>query len=393
MNFSGVVFLSWKFLAYRPLRTLVLVGAVALTIYLPLGLQVFTSESTRLLQERARSTPLLIGPKGSSIDLTLNGIYFTSEALPPLEQRAFTKVSESGLGTVIPLHVRFQARGAPIVGTSLEYFRYRGMKIADGRMLTRLGQCVLGASLARERGLEPGDTIVSSPENVFDLAGVYPLRMAIAGVFEPTHTPDDDAVFVDLKTAWVIEGLAHGHQDVTRPEAADTVLSRDGDTVRANASVVEYNEVTAENIGSFHFHGDPAGFPISSIIAIPDSDKSRAILLGRYQGDAGEQIVVPLEAVMRLTGTLFATRRLILAGFVLLGVGALGLAALVFILSFRIRDREMRAYAKIGATANTIRLLKSAEVVVVLALGVMIAGAAVATTKTLAADLLPMLLG
>ena len=55
-----------------------------------------------------------------------------------------------------------------------------------------------------------GGHVVSSPESVFDLAGVYPLKMAVVGVLAPTHTPDDDAVFVDVKTAWVIAGLAHG---------------------------------------------------------------------------------------------------------------------------------------------------------------------------------------
>ena len=30
--------------------------------------------------------------------------------------------------------------------------------------------------------------------------------MTVTGVLAPTGTPDDDAVLVDIKTAWVIEG-------------------------------------------------------------------------------------------------------------------------------------------------------------------------------------------
>ena len=53
---------------------------------------------------------------------------------------------------------------------------------------------------------------MSDPENVFDLAGSYPLKCRIVGVLAPTASADDSAVFVDLKTQWIMEGLGHGHE-------------------------------------------------------------------------------------------------------------------------------------------------------------------------------------
>lgn len=397
MKAAGIAFLSWKYLSYRPLRSLILVAAVALTIYLPLALQVFTSESTRVLQERARSSPLLVGPKGSSIDLTLNSLYFTPQELPPLPHRAFTELREERFGTTIPLHSRFRAETAPtqapIIGTSLAYFDHRGLIVTDGRMMTRLGDCVIGARLASQQDLKPGDKVTSSQEQFFDLGGGYPLRMRITGILSPNNTPDDDAVFVDLKTAWIIEGLAHGHQDLSDPEASSAIRDREGNRIRANASVREFEEVTEDNIDTFHFHGDPATFPLSAILLVPASEKQNALALARYQrAEATEQVVIPLEAVTSLTETLFATRRLILAAFLLLGSAALGLAALVFLLSFRLREREMRTYAKIGASDLTIVVLKSTEVIIVLLSGIILSALAILLTKSLAADLLPKLL-
>lgn len=393
MSVSGIAFLSWKYLSYRPLRSLTLITAVALTIYLPLALQVFIEESTRVLQERARSTPLLVGPKGSSIDLTLNSLYFTPQELPPLKHEAFERLARERFGMTIPLHVRFKAGEAPIVGTSLAYFKHRKLDVAEGQMITRLGDCVIGARLAAEKKLKAGDKITSSPENVFDLAGVYPLRMRITGVLSPNHTPDDDAVFVDLKTAWVIEGLAHGHNDLSKPEASGAVKSREGNRIQANASVVEFNEVTPENVSSFHFHGNPADYPLSAAILVPETKKAHTLALGRYQSEkATEQIVIPLEAVTQLTETLFATRRLVMAAFVLLGCAALALTALVFLLSFRLREREMQTYSKIGAGDLTVLVLKSTEVSIVLISGALLALAGVLLTKSLAADILPKLL-
>ena len=39
-------------------------------------------------------------------------------------------------------------------------------------------------------------------------------KTVVVGVLPPTNTPDDDGIFVDIKTAWVIQGIGHGHEDV-----------------------------------------------------------------------------------------------------------------------------------------------------------------------------------
>jgi hypothetical protein len=56
------------------------------------------------------------------------------------------------------MYVRFQARRNPIVGTTLDYFEFRGLQIARGRQLAVLGDCVLGARVAKSLALKPGDS-------------------------------------------------------------------------------------------------------------------------------------------------------------------------------------------------------------------------------------------
>ncbi len=393
MNLGGIAFLSWKALRHRPVRSLLLVGSIALTLYFPRALHIFISESETVLEDRARSTPLLVGPEGSSIDLTLNSLYFTPQELPPLKYGAYENLVSQGFGRTIPLHVRFRAGGAPIIGTTLTYFELRGLNLTAGRWITRLGDCVIGAALAERQNLKPGDTIISSPENIFDLAGVYPLRMRITGILAPNQTADDDAVFVDLKTTWIIEGLAHGHQKVAAP--GDNTLSResDGNVIRANSSVVEFNEVTTTNIQSFHFHGDQSTYPLSSAVVVPKNRKQRALALAFYQDEEiTEQIVIPLKAVENLASTLFATQRLALTAFRLLGLAALGLALMVFLLSFRLRERELRTYSKIGATRHVIFCLQGMEVAVIVISAMTLSLLAGALTRSIAPEMLSKLL-
>ena len=282
---GDVLYLAWRYLVHHRFKSAVVIGSVTLVLALPAGLQVLLDRSAAALTARAVATPLLVGARGSPLELTLDSLYFESDTPPSMRYAEVKRLARYDLGTAVPLHTRFSARGRPIVGTTPEYFEQRGLDLARGRGLAILGDCVLGTGAARDLGLGPGDSLVSSPETLFDLAGVYPLAMSVVGVLAPADGPDDRAIFVDLKTAWVIAGLAHGHQDLTLPEAATGVLSRDDKRIVANASVREYERITPDNIDSFHFHGDTEGFPVTAAIVFPPNDKSATLLEGHYVGD------------------------------------------------------------------------------------------------------------
>ncbi len=388
---NGIFFLAWRYLAYHKVKTAILVAAVATIVYLPAALDIVVRRSARELNARARATPLLVGAQGSPLELVLNSLYFESGSPPPTTYSEVERVQRSGLARAIPVDARFRAGRSPIVGTTLDYFEFRRLTLDKGRVMALLGECVLGAAAARTAGVAPGGYVVSAPENVLDLAGTYPLKMRVVGVFQPTGTPDDLAVFVDLKTAWVIDGRAHGHQDLSRPEASPGVLRTEGARIVANASVIEYNEITPENVGTFHFHGDPATFPLTGVIAIPRDAKAGTLLQGRYL-KAGErvQIVRPEAVLAQLLGTVFTVRSYVLAAALLLGLATLATMSLVFSLSFQLRRRELQAIVKIGGSRHLIAGLISAEIVAVLAAGVSLAAGLSALTSWFATALLRM---
>ena len=372
---TGPLYLAWRYLARHKVKTAILVASIALIVFLPAALDSLVDQSAAQLSARAQTTPLLLGAKGSSLELVLSALYFESEPPEPVAWSEVERIAMSGLAEAIPLHLGFQARGHPIVGTTLEYLDFRGLELAQGRRMAMLGECVLGAGIARDLGLAPGGALVSSPESVFDLAGVYPLRMRVAGVLAPSHGPDDLAVFVDVKTAWVIAGLGHGHQDLNEPGAEAAVLSRDGDRVVANAAVVEYNEISEENLASFHFHGDLGSHPVTAVIAIPESEKSRVLLMGRYAGaEESVQVVRPLAVMNALLDTVLTVRSYVVAAIGSVALATLATSALVFMLSLRLRRREVETLVKIGASRGSVALLLASEVVFVLAAGALLAG-------------------
>jgi len=356
-------YIAWKYIQYNRIKTAVLVACITLISFLPFALQLLLHESERQLMSRAVETPLVVGKKGSSLDLVMNTLYFGNDVPELLTMAASDRIADTDLSLPIPLYVRFKTRGNPIVGTTLDYFEFRGLKVARGRQIAVLGDCVLGARVAESLDLKPGDSLVSSPESLFDLAGVYPLKMKVAGVLQKSHTPDDRAVFVDLKTAWVIQGLGHGHQDVTQLKDPTLVLKRTESNVAATAKLFHYTEITEKNMASFHFHGNLSAYPISAIIAVPYDAKSGTILRGRYLSkNETQQIAKPEEVIDGLLQNIFRIKNVLDAVIAMVTLATVLAVILVFALSLRLRQREIQTIFKIGCSRMTTAKLIAAEI-------------------------------
>lgn len=358
----NALFLAFAHLRFTWARSLIMVLVGALILAVPLISQIILQGGEETLTRRADATPLVLGARGSQLDLVMNAVYFSEDRADPVTMAAGEDVWDSNLALPIPLHTAFQTNGARIVGTSLDYFDFRGLDYAQGRSFAVLGEAVLGATVAERLGLGPGDTIVSSPENLFDLDGIYPLEMQIVGVLAPTASPDDEAVFVDVKTAWVIAGIGHGHEDVITADEAD-----DAGNLRAAASIVEFNRITPDNIDSFHFHGAPGDYPVSAVLIAPYDQRSGTILRGRYLDPENPlQIVVPAEVVGGLVDRIFRIKTLLDAVTLIIGVAAMSAIALALYLGWRLRAPEMATARRIGAGRGMILQLAAAEIMLLL---------------------------
>lgn len=367
------IYLAWNYIKYNWGKTLLLVLAISMVVFIPLVLNLFASEGSERMMARARSTPLLAGSKGSATELTLSSLYFREPGIPPLSYGDMKLMEEEGLARVIPLHLEYKVKDQPIAGTSTSYFQFRNMKFAAGRPMAVLGECVLGAGAAKTLNAGVGEAVISSPAGAFDVAGSFPLKMTVTGILEPTNTADDQAVFTDLKTTWVISGRAHGHDDVTTMSADSLLLSRSDSIAIASKAVLSYTEITPENINSFHFHGNPDGYPVNAIIAIPVDKKSELMLRGRYETeDRGVQIVVPELIVEELLDTVVSVKEILTLGAIAVGAATLVIAFLVFTLSIRLRKKEIQTLRYIGAARGRITGVLSLEIILVFAFSLLL---------------------
>ena len=216
--------------------------------------------------------------------------------------------------------------------------------------------------------------------------------MNVVGVLERSHTPDDLAVFVDVKTAWVVQGLVHGHEDLAGTKDAKAIIERTDSNVVASARLVEYTEITEENIDSFHFHGDPQQYPLSAVIVVPNDDKSGTILRGRYlEGEGQYQLVAPKGVIDGLLANIFRIKNVLDAVILVVGIATVLALTLVFALSLRLREREMRTVFRIGGSRLTVARLLGAEIAIIIAASAVLCGVLIVILRQYSDDLVRVL--
>jgi len=383
---SGILFLAWRHAAAHRARTSLLIACVALALWVPWTAGALAGQYDQALRSRAAETPLIIGAPGNRYDLTLAALYFRPSQLETVPYQELERLQEGGRATFVPLHMRFTARGYPIVATSVEYVEFRGLKPAAGRHALRLGEVALGADVAAALELQTGDALLSDPTELYDISRPPALKMRVAGVYPPTGTPDDGAVFCDVRTAWVLEGIAHGHTPAEKIDES-LVLSRADESVSVSGALMEYAEVTEENEDSFHYHGDTALLPLSAVLAIPVSRKDGTLLKSAVNAEGRFQAVTPTAVIGDLLGVVFRIKAFFdLVGVFLLGTTAL-LVSLVFLLSSRLRGAEMRTLDRIGAPRRVGASLIGIEAALVLMIAGALAGGATAATLRWLPDL------
>ncbi len=373
-----ILLLAWRYITYNRLKTTILVACVTLPLFLPIAVHLLVRQYNAELISRAKTTPLVVGAKGNRYDLCLGTLYFKAKSPDPIGFGEVAKLRDSGLQVLpIPIHARFTAKQVPIVGTSLDYFEFRKLTVRDGTLPGVLGDAVVGHEAAKELSLAPGDSLLSDEKSLYVLSGTYPLRMHVVGVLAETGTPDDHAIFVDVKTAWMVEGLMHGHKDVSKERSPDLVLEYTDTTVVTTAKIFEYTEVSPENIGSFHSHGDPADFPLTAVIVVPADRKSETILRGRYDGgpySKDRQMIRPLDVIQDLMGIVFKIEVFFKINFGVVVLSTALFLVLVVLLSMRIRKREMETMFKIGASRGTVFWMQAAELLMILCMSLAVAG-------------------
>jgi len=338
-------------LARRPVTSAFLALCLGIAIGLPLAVRAIVQTFQHEITERADAAPLILGAEGSLSELVLHALYF--KHAPPGTIQVADKIAldRMDLCETVPLCVRASIRDVPVVGTDASYFRLRNLVLEAGEPISRVGDCVFGARAARRLDVAAGSRIATSPQSLFSASGGTPVRLSVKGVLAPTGTADDDAAFVSLETAWLIEGLGHAHSNPQQTHGEESVAAPSG-----------FIEVTDENAGTFHFHGRRERFPLTAVIAVPKSEKDRLLLIAHYARTREGLAFAETDQVLQdLIDVAVRVRDVFEATTLIMAIATFALCVTIVALTVRLRSAELATMHRLGLPRVRIVLLFALE--------------------------------
>jgi len=337
--------------------TLLMLLALSVTFYFPLLSNALSSILYQHMMHRAEETPLIVVAKGSRFLSVLNTIYFHTETLDTLPRRVYDDLQKHKNVKAIPIYNVFRAKvpmdndfkSIPIVATSQDYLNFRGLKTREGSLFLFPGEIVLGHTLAEKTDLKVGDTILSEISSLINLNTIYPLKLRITGILAETGTEDDDMIFSDLKSGWIMAGFFHGH-GTPLELGKDFILSETNDCAVMKKNVITYTEITDDNVASFHFHGDDQELPLTAIIVLPQDERAAVITAGRINAQGKYSAYRPNVVMEEFFGLVFAINKIFNSYFILVMSAVICFIAIIVLLSARLRRDEFKTIRILGGS-------------------------------------------
>jgi putative ABC transport system permease protein len=232
--------IAWSYLWNRKLTTVLTILSVALAVGLISSVLSLRQQLEQRFAEEGQAFDLVVGPKGSPLSLVLGSVYFMDSAIGTMQLSDYHKLKadKDFVKDIFPIGLGDTYGGFRIVGTTPELLQHEwessisGEKrkpfvLREGRPFAAPMEAVVGAVVARQRGLKLGDTF-ESIHGSFALSeemqeydhSAHPYT--VVGILETSGSPFDRAIYCSIESVWHAhgqeghlheEGEAHAHAE------------------------------------------------------------------------------------------------------------------------------------------------------------------------------------
>ena len=392
---SALTNVALQSLRYRFGGVLLTVLAVALSVFVLLGVEHVRQEAKSGFASTVSGVDLIVGARTGEINLLLLSIFRIGNATTNIEWETVEEIENlERVAWSVPITLGDSHKNFRVVGTTQDFFdryqygRKQPLVFQKGSEFEALQDVVLGSRAATELDYRLGDSLVLS-HGMADTSFTHhdELPFNVVGILERSGTPIDNALFVSLEAIDAIHddenGGSHeehdeghkGHEDHDEHESHDDHDEHDAHEHEEGHKGHDDHEG--------HNHG-----PIGTVTAMLVGLESPAFALqvqraiNEYQGEALLAILpgVALAQLWTLVGGIEGTLRGI---SILVFISSIfGLNAML-LASMRERRREVFVLRSIGAPSSFVLALLLLESLLIVTIG--IAAAVVALFGAIAA--------
>ncbi|MEX0936259.1 MAG: FtsX-like permease family protein [Pirellulales bacterium] len=261
--------IAWRSIQQRALASTLTGFSMALGVALVVVVLVIHGVVERHFRQGAQGYHLIVGAKGGKLQLVLNTVYHLSQPIENIPYSYYKEFVDGQFASMTLVAVPYCLGDSYVAGD--ETFRVVGTtpdlfdKIEYGRteqgepmryefepggrnfVSQHFFEGVIGSVVTAKTGLKVGDTFQPSHDIVEEgEEGHKHDAFKVVGVLEPTGTPNDRALFINIEGFYLLEGHAKSHAQSaaqkTGPQpVAQTFLSvqaaGDGDVSTASPRI------------------------------------------------------------------------------------------------------------------------------------------------------------
>ena len=275
-----------KHMATRRAKLIMTALSVVITASVALLAYNISTQVSEGIVNTAAKFDIIIGPSGSATQLAMNTMFFTDKPLGTIPYSLVRELEDSGLvNDAIPFSMGDSYNAAPIVGTDARMLEGKALK--SGEMFSQALDAVVGYEVARQYGLKPGDTLITSHGLSAHGAEHAENPLTVTGVLKRTDTAYDGAVFTPVSTIWAL----HDHEDGDH---------EDGDEAHEEAHEGgEHDEASEDEDHDAHEDHDHAGEGEICAVLVRSTGFNAYTQLMSVYGDNSNYLAINPNTVLR----------------------------------------------------------------------------------------------
>jgi putative ABC transport system permease protein len=218
--------LALQSLSNRRVSAFLCVLTVAFSSALLLGVEHIRANTKQSFQSTLSGTDLIVGARTGAVPLMLYTVFHVGEASNNVSWESYQRYANlPSVAWSIPISLGDSYQGFRVVGTTdalFQHYRFgakRALSFASGRAFDNIAaEAVVGASVAAKLKLTLGSklTVAHGIGNVGFVTHTHAAQ-TLVGILNPTGTPIDQSVFVNLQA---IEDMHAGFDGSARQLAA-----------------------------------------------------------------------------------------------------------------------------------------------------------------------------
>jgi putative ABC transport system permease protein len=225
--------IAWRSIQQRAFSSALTAFSTAMGVALVVAVLVIYGVIYQSFHRSGEGYELIVGAKGSKEQLVLNTVYYLSQPVENIPYSYYEEFTEGRFApdveAAIPICMGHSYQGFRVVGTVPEMFekltylggQKYGFAAGGNFQADHPFDAVVGAIAAHETNLTVGSTFQAVHGVAEEGGKAHKETFNVVGVLEPTGTPNDRALFVNMDGFYEIHEHEHAQQESARqPEAS-----------------------------------------------------------------------------------------------------------------------------------------------------------------------------